>query len=354
VQYFQWRKSRGSAEKLHGAVVGHDGSSNTRVFREVSQLGRTLGRLADVTGAHVNAEVALVFDWESGWAIEESQGPRNDGRRAYEQTVMAHHYPFWTRGTATDVIDSECDFSPFRVIVAPMLYMIKPGTAERLADFVAGGRTFVNTYWSGIVDQHDLCFLGGFPGPLRPLLGIWSEERMLGDFYRSLASRVGLRTAMPGTFPEGVSAQIRTKGEREFLFLLNFTPDVTRIFLRHGAYTDLVSDLQVEEEISLQPYGSAVLVDRQTGTRFSAEAVGSPEHKSGLDARTRSSPIVRVDYRRVTLIAAEPASAETTKPSSDSLAVPPTTSDAPGILRKQTLQETERSLTVTATVRPSR
>jgi beta-galactosidase len=339
VQYFQWRKSRGSSEKFHGAVVGHDGTHNTRVFREVSRLGKVLGRLADLAGARVNVEVAVLFDWENRWAIEDAQGPRNDGRRAYEQTVMAHHYPFWARGIATDVIDSQCDFSPYRVIVAPMFYMIKPAVAERLADFVAGGGTFVTTYWSGIVDEHDLCFMGGFPGPLRSLLGIWSEEldslypservplefvagnplgmkgryeareycdlihaesaevlaryagefytgmpavtlnrsgngeayylaarsddQMLEDFYSRLANRVGLRAAIAGSIPVGVSAQVRTKGAREFLFLLNFTPEEKRVSLDHGGYTNLISEQHVENELSLEPYGSAVLVNGQ-------------------------------------------------------------------------------------------
>jgi beta-galactosidase len=57
-----------------------------------------------------------------------------------------------------------------------MLYMVRPGVAERIASFVQAGRTFVATYWSGIVDENDLVFLGGFPGPLREVLGIWAEE----------------------------------------------------------------------------------------------------------------------------------------------------------------------------------
>ena len=40
VLYFQWRRSRGGSEKLHGAVIEHSGRSDTRVFREVSQLAR--------------------------------------------------------------------------------------------------------------------------------------------------------------------------------------------------------------------------------------------------------------------------------------------------------------------------
>ncbi|HVU69772.1 MAG TPA: beta-galactosidase, partial [Ktedonobacteraceae bacterium] len=42
VMYFQWRRSRGSFEKMHGAVVEHSGRSDTRVFREVQQLGAEL------------------------------------------------------------------------------------------------------------------------------------------------------------------------------------------------------------------------------------------------------------------------------------------------------------------------
>jgi beta-galactosidase len=59
-----------------------------------------------------------------------------------------------------------------------MLYMLKEGTAERIEQFVQNGGTFVATYWSGIVNENDLVFLGGFPGGLRKTLGIWSEETM--------------------------------------------------------------------------------------------------------------------------------------------------------------------------------
>lgn len=176
VQYFQWRKSRGSSEKLHGAVVGHAGHEHTRVFREVADLGKKLARLDDVVGAVVPAECAVLFDWENRWAINDAQGPRNDGRKSYEQTVLSHFFPLWKRGVPTAVIDSEQAFDGFRLIVAPMLYMVKKGVADRLTRFVEQGGTLLLTYWSGIADEHDLCFLGGFPGPLRPLSGTWNEE----------------------------------------------------------------------------------------------------------------------------------------------------------------------------------
>lgn len=175
VQYFQWRKSRGASEKLHGAVIDHVGHEHTRVFRDVAELGGALEKLSDVIGTTVPAETAVIFDWENRWAVKNSQGPRNMGIK-YEQTVLSHYRAFWDSGVPVDVIDMDVDFSKYKLIVAPMLYLVRPGVGERIEQFVASGGTFVTTYWSGIVDENDLCFQGGFPGPLRKTLGIWSEE----------------------------------------------------------------------------------------------------------------------------------------------------------------------------------
>lgn len=175
VQYFQWRKSRGSSEKFHGAVVDHAGHEHTRVFNDVQVLGEALDKLDEIVGTTVEAEVAIIFDWENRWAIKDAQGPRNLGVK-YETTVRQFYWPLWERGIPTDVIDMEQDFSRYKLLIAPMLYMIRPGVGERIERFVENGGTFIATYWSGIVDENDLCFLGGFPGPLRKTLGIWSEE----------------------------------------------------------------------------------------------------------------------------------------------------------------------------------
>ncbi|EJY55577.1 Beta-galactosidase [Alicyclobacillus hesperidum URH17-3-68] len=175
VQYFQWRKSRGSSEKLHGAVVGHAGHHNTRVFSDVMQVGKILEELAGVAGKTVKPEAAVIFDWENRWAIRDAQGPRNAGMH-YEQTVHEFYQGLWENGIPADVINMDVDFTPYRLLIAPMLYMVRPGVGERIAEFVKNGGTFVATYWSGIVNETDLTFLGGFPGPLRETLGIWSEE----------------------------------------------------------------------------------------------------------------------------------------------------------------------------------
>ena len=74
------------------------------------------------------------------------------------------------------MINADCDLSRYKLVIAPMLYMVRDGFAERVDAFVQAGGNFVASYWTGIVNESDLCHLGGFPGPLRPTLGIWAEE----------------------------------------------------------------------------------------------------------------------------------------------------------------------------------
>lgn len=175
VQYFQWRKSRGSFEKFHGAVVDHCGHEHTRVFRDVAEVGETLKKLDGVIGTSVKPEVAVIFDWENRWAIEEVKGYNNIAKN-YAETVKKHYEAFWRRSIPVDVIDMDQAIDSYKVVIAPMLYMLKPDVADKIKAFVNAGGTFVATYMSGIVDETDLCFLGGFPGPLKEVMGIWVEE----------------------------------------------------------------------------------------------------------------------------------------------------------------------------------
>lgn len=205
VQYFQWRKSRGSVEKFHGAVVDHVGHVDTRVGRDVTEVGAFLAGLDGLVGSRSDSEVAIIFDWESRWAMDDASGPRNEGL-SYEQTVNDQYRGFWEQGINCDIIEQLSDFSGYKVIVAPMLYLLKEGVGERLASFVAAGGTLIASYWTGIVNESDLCFLGGFPGgensPLRNTLGIWAEEidSLYDDESVSIDSLQGNALGLTGSF----------------------------------------------------------------------------------------------------------------------------------------------------------
>jgi beta-galactosidase len=296
VQYFQFRKGRGGPEQFHGAVVDHEGTENTRVFRDIAELGERLKGLDALVGADTPARVALIHDYQVRWALEDAQGFLHE-RDAYGEALLGHYRAFWKRGIPLDVIDSRQSLDKYRLVVAPMLYLLREGTAERIEEFVQRGGIFVATYATGYVNESALAFLGGFPGPLKGLLGIWSEEidalypgeansiewdgksyrafglcelihlrgaevlgrygadfyagrpaltlnrrgegrayfiaartgeDFLDDFYRRVTAEAGL-TPLFETLPEGVTAQIRGNGERDFLFLMNFTATGKRV-----------------------------------------------------------------------------------------------------------------------------
>ena len=176
VQYFQWRQSRGGEEKFHGAVVSHAGHEYTRTFQEVSAVGELLAQLQPLVDSVNRAEVALIYDFQNEWALELAQLPRSVDKN-YQKRCMAHYRQFWQQGITVDIINSTFkDLSNYKLVVAPMLYMLQEGVAERLGDYVQAGGTLVTSYLTGVVNQSDLVFMGGSPGPLKELLGIWIEE----------------------------------------------------------------------------------------------------------------------------------------------------------------------------------
>ncbi|MEA5013211.1 MAG: beta-galactosidase [Candidatus Limiplasma sp.] len=175
IQYFQLRRSVGGCEKFHGAVIEHAGTQNTRVFREVARLGAELKGLGDgLLAAENRAQVGILFDWDNYWALEYTSGPHKDLR--YVEQIHAYYAYFYDRNIPVHMVPADADFAQYRVIVAPVLYMVKEGMAEALEAFVQGGGTLLTGFMSGIVDQSDNVHLGGYPGPLRKLAGVWAEE----------------------------------------------------------------------------------------------------------------------------------------------------------------------------------
>lgn len=189
VQYFQWRKGRGSFEQFHGAVVDHLGSDNTRVFREVAEVGELLKKIAPAAGTLVSPRAAILLDWENRWAIWDVKALAS-GTKRYEETCADFYKAFLRLGVEMDVVGSDEDLSQYDLVVAPMLYMLQPGAAANLKAFVERGGQLLATYFTGYVDKDQLCWLGGFPGDgLSELFGLVSEE--IDSYYPS--DRNGVR-----------------------------------------------------------------------------------------------------------------------------------------------------------------
>ncbi|MGC0328952.1 beta-galactosidase [Streptomyces sp. SAI-170] len=320
--YFQLRASRGACEKYHGAVIGHAGRDDTRVFREVAAIGRELALLGDTTlDARTPARTALLFDWDSWWALEISDGPSRHLR--YLDVVHAYYRAAREAGADVDVVPVTADLTRYDVVLAPVLHMVKGDLAARLEAVAERGGTVLATFLSGRVDRYDRAFLTDVPGPLAPLMGIrvdeWdarpreftqtvpeldAEASLVfeivqprgaepvatygSDFYAGtpavtrnafgageawyvataldqpgvdrVVRRVLDRHDLIGPYPGVETATRVTPDGTRLLFLLNHTPHPARL-TAHAPATDLLTGKHVErdEPLTLDPLGVAVL-----------------------------------------------------------------------------------------------
>lgn len=179
VQYFQLRKSRGSAEMLHGAVIDHvlpENMEKTRVFGDVKSVGDALARMDEIVGTCTPTETAILYDIDNRNMTDVMQGYNKTARNVMD-TILRHYGIFNRESVNIDVLPVDDDFSSYKLIIAPMLYMVKSDTATKLEEFVRNGGTVVFTYLSGYVNEHGLHYLGGLPGGvLRDVFGFWNEE----------------------------------------------------------------------------------------------------------------------------------------------------------------------------------
>ncbi len=172
VGFFQWRAGAAGGEKWHSALLPHAGT-DTKIWREVVELGAVLGRAGELAGSRVEAGAAVMFDWQAGWAWDQSSHPTGF---AYTEQPLAVHHALWRLGITTDGVRPGADLSAYRLVVVPTLYLVDDETVRRLTDFVEGGGQLVITFCSGLVDADDHVRLGGYPGAFRQLLGLSSEE----------------------------------------------------------------------------------------------------------------------------------------------------------------------------------
>jgi len=199
--FFQWRASVHGSEKFHSAMVPHIGE-NSRVFREMTEFGHELPNLNEVVGCDVKSEVGIVMDYNNWWTVEFTPGPT--ALLNYLENLQAYHYPLFEENITTDIIPYDRDLSRYKVVIAPLLYMIKPGFKESVEKFVSEGGTFITTFFSGAVNEYDEVFQGGYPGPLSDVMGLKVEE------FEAMKPYVNNSLVMNGTLPN-VTGEFKSK-----------------------------------------------------------------------------------------------------------------------------------------------
>lgn len=193
VCYFQWRQSKAGAEKFHSAMVPHAGEDSA-VFRDVCELGADLNKLSDegILGSRLaKSRVAVVFDYESEWATEHTATPTQHVHHVDEP--LAWFRALADQGVTADVVPVRGAWDGYEMVVLPSVYLLSEETTRRVRDYVVGGGRLVVTYYTGISDEKDHVWLGGYPGSIRDVVGVRVEEFMpMGDDFTGVPDRLEL------------------------------------------------------------------------------------------------------------------------------------------------------------------
>ena len=180
INFFQWRASAFGAESFHSAMVPHAGE-DTKLFRQVCELGETLRTLADagVQGSELErSDTAILFSAESEWATRSETLPSMKLNHWHD--VRDWYRAFLNAGSRADIMPLKYDWSDYKTVVLPTVLMLSAVDTRRLADFAAAGGRVVVGYATGLIDENFHTWLGGYPGAgnglLRDMLGIRGEE----------------------------------------------------------------------------------------------------------------------------------------------------------------------------------
>ena len=194
--FFQWRQSTAGSEQFHSAVVPHAGAQ-TKIFREVTALGRTLSDIREVVGSRVQpSQLAILFDYDAAMALRSGAKPSVDVNSL--DVALTMHRELTARGIQVDIVHPSSDLTGYKAVLAPTLFLLTAADAARLTSYVTGGGHLVVTSFSGIVTEHNRVIEGGYPGALRELLGVRVEE-----FFPLFA---GDSVSVTGTDPAGITA----------------------------------------------------------------------------------------------------------------------------------------------------
>ncbi|WP_318205059.1 beta-galactosidase [Streptomyces sp. SCL15-4] len=193
--FFQWRQSRRGAEKFHSAMVPH-GGTDTRVWREVVELGSAVEALSEIRGTRTEADAAMLWDWQSWWAQNLDWRPSED--HDPRERADSFYEALYDRHLTVDFAHPEADLSAYPLVVVPALYLMTEAAGRNVRHYVENGGTLVVSYFSGIVDEHDAVHEGAYPGALRDVLGLTVEE-----FSPLLKDQRVRLTGPDGTGPAG-------------------------------------------------------------------------------------------------------------------------------------------------------
>jgi beta-galactosidase len=169
INYFRWDTATSGAEEYWHGLLRHDRSPSPG-FDEIKRTLSELKSLSpDQLNAHYVADLALCFDFNSDWAltIQPSQP-----KLKYLTEALSWYGSIAASHAAIDIVDATNDLSTYKILFAPVMYIVTQQQADRIRAFVRNGGTFIAGFRLGVKDQHSRIVEAPLPGLLRDVMGV--------------------------------------------------------------------------------------------------------------------------------------------------------------------------------------
>jgi beta-galactosidase len=171
--WFRWRTCTAGREQYWHGLLQHDGKPLRR-YREAAQYAKEQHALAgELAGTAVKAQAAIIYDYDSIWALRIQPGYAGN---SYHAAMMRYFAALFRAGVSVDMIKPTEDLSQYRAVIAPDFHVVPDSVAKALSDYVAKGGVLLADCRLAVKDETNLCYDRTLPGLLGEALGIAIEE----------------------------------------------------------------------------------------------------------------------------------------------------------------------------------
>lgn len=173
---WRWKQGRIGCEWFFPGILNSDGSE-TRWTKEIRSFGKKFRQLSsDIAGTKIIAQVALLYSYDSKWVLDQTKYQWHHGyvdlEGLYEQHLIDYFYkPLYQMNIPVDICSVENDFSKYKVIVAPSLFVLNKKISEKLCKYVKSGGNLILTTDTGVKDENNIRYEIPMAGHLRELIG---------------------------------------------------------------------------------------------------------------------------------------------------------------------------------------
>ena len=169
INYFRWDTANFGAEEYWHGLLRHD-RTHSPGFDE---MRRTLGELKalgrEALYAPCPAELALCFDPNSDWALGIQPG---QPKLKYASEVIAWYGAMTPAHAGIDIVSATQDLSAYKILFAPVMYIVSESQAKQIRSFVEKGGTFIGGFRLGVKDEASRIVATPLPGLLLEVMGV--------------------------------------------------------------------------------------------------------------------------------------------------------------------------------------